>query len=95
MNANLGWTNIDSNISDGEGTTICWWDPWWGYVCDTFLSTYQKDYWHYGIGVGLRVDMNRDTFLRVGYHRRWLDLDNSPGTSSFDGLRFEFGLSSK
>ena len=66
VNGNVGWTNIDTNITDGGGDTVCWWDPWWGYVCDTILTTYQEDYWHYGVGAGLRLDLNRSTFLRLG-----------------------------
>ncbi|MDH3812281.1 MAG: porin family protein, partial [Gammaproteobacteria bacterium] len=36
VEAGLGWTEIDSNIQDQPPLTGCWWDPWWGYICDTF-----------------------------------------------------------
>ena len=32
----IGYAFIDTNIPDSPPQTACWWDPWWGYVCDTF-----------------------------------------------------------
>jgi opacity protein-like surface antigen len=29
----VGWALIDTNIPSGISTG-CWWDPWWGYICD-------------------------------------------------------------
>ncbi len=54
LQAGLGWTYVDSNVTDGPPTTGCWWDPWWGYVCRNFYSTYDDTRFSYGVGAGLR-----------------------------------------
>lgn len=93
ISANLGWTSVDSNIAAGRPVDLCWWDPWWGYICGTSQPTYQEDYFFYGAGLGARFDISRSNFIRLGYYRRWFDTDESSGTPSFDSFRFEFGFS--
>ena len=92
INVNLGWARVDSNVSDGSASTICWWDPWFGYVCNAFLSTYEQDSWFYGAGVGLRMNINNSNFLRISYNARWLEFDNASGSDAFDSVNVEFGF---
>jgi len=40
IQAGAGWSYLDSNIADGPPNSVCWWDPWWGYVCDYYQNTY-------------------------------------------------------
>lgn len=93
VNLNMGWANVDTNIADGPGSSYCWWDPWWGYMCSYYQSTYNKDSWFYGAGVGIRFDLSRNNFIRAGYYQRWMDFDNADSSNAFSGLRFEFGFS--
>lgn len=67
VDLSAGFTYIDSNVADRPPTTGCWWDPWWGYICQTFTSTYSDTRFNYGGGVGIRWDINRDMFLRASY----------------------------
>ena len=50
----LGWIYFDSNISDGSPVVGCWWDPWCGYICSDFYSSYNATNFSYGVGAGLR-----------------------------------------
>lgn len=69
----LGWTYIDSNVSDGAPVTGCWWDPWWGYICSDFYSSYSSTSLSYGAAVGLRWSISRDITVKAGY--RWLEVE--------------------
>jgi opacity protein-like surface antigen len=75
VQAGLGWTYVDSNISDGPPVTGCWWDPWWGYVCRNFYSTYDSNDFAYGVGAGLRYDTMGSMFVKGGYTYTWIDGD--------------------
>jgi opacity protein-like surface antigen len=77
VDLSAGFTYIDSNVADRPPTTGCWWDPWWGYVCQTFVSTYSDTRFNYGGGLGLRWDINSDLFLRATYSVMKLDLSSS------------------
>lgn len=90
VQAGLGWTYVDSNVADGPPVTGCWWDPWWGYVCSNFFSTYSDSNFSWNVGVGLRFDFNRDMFIRGGYEMTTID-GNSSADPTFDAFRIELG----
>ncbi|HXV74987.1 MAG TPA: outer membrane beta-barrel protein [Candidatus Polarisedimenticolaceae bacterium] len=89
VRGNFGWTYIDSNIPSGPTEGVCWWDPWWGYVCDTWQPTYDDTSFSYGLGVGVRADVSQSFFLDLSYNQFWIDLSES--TPSFNGVRLNFG----
>lgn len=88
----IGWTNIDTNIPAGPVNEVCWWDPWWGYVCDWYQPTYGGDYFSWGVGAGLRFDLTSNHFIRAGYYERWLDIDYTSDSPSVGSAIFEFGF---
>lgn len=82
VNGGIGWTMIDTNIA-ADYATGCWWDPWWGYVCDTYVSTYGTDAASYGFGAGMRLEVNPQMFIRVGYEHNFIDVSNADGADIF------------
>jgi opacity protein-like surface antigen len=85
----IGYTKLDSNIVR-DIITGCWWDPFWGYICDTTLRTYEDSGFAYNAGLGLRWDMGSAFFLRGAWNREWVDVD--AGSLDFDTVSLEFGL---
>jgi opacity protein-like surface antigen len=83
----LGWTMIDTNIV-ADYQTGCWWDPWWGYVCDTYAATYGTDEATYAAGAGLRLELTPQFFIRGGYEKNWI---NDATTDGFDIIRVDIG----
>ena len=75
VQAGLGWTYIDSNVSDGPPTTGCWWDPWRGYICTSHYSTYDSTDFSYGVGAGVRYDTQGSMFVKGSYTYTWVDSD--------------------
>jgi opacity protein-like surface antigen len=87
----IGWTWVDSNIPSGPPTGTCWYDPWYGYVCTSYQSTYTKDYFSYNLGLGVRWDVQPGFFVRGIVDWQWLDLGKA-GTNDFLGGRVDLGF---
>jgi opacity protein-like surface antigen len=87
----VGFSWVDSNIPDAPPQTGCWWDPWWGYICTTWQSTKSDSGFTGGVGAGLRWDVSRTFFLRLGYEHDWIDLAKATGSPGFDMMRIQFG----
>jgi opacity protein-like surface antigen len=85
----LGWNYSDSNIPSAPVQGACWWDPWWGYVCDTWQPTYSAWSFSYGAGAGLRAQLAPRFFLEGSYQISWVDFDRD--TPSMDGFRLSIG----
>jgi opacity protein-like surface antigen len=88
VNGAIGWTMFDSNVASGIQTG-CWYDPWWGYVCSNYATTYGTDAFSYAVGAGLRLEASGAFFVRVGYEYDGADLDNFDGINVF---RVDAGL---
>ena len=74
-NAAIGWTLVDTNIV-ADYQVGCWYDPWWGYVCNGYESTYGSDGVSYALGAGIRWEPKDSVYIQIGYEADWLDLDN-------------------
>lgn len=81
VQAGAGWTFVDSNIADGPPNTICWWDPWWGYICNTYQNTYDDTRFSYNVAAGVRYELDNSMFFRASYQQSWVDLSNSDDLS--------------
>ena len=90
VRGSLGWTWVDSNIPSGPTTGTCWWDPWWGYICDTWQPTFEDTSFAYGAAAGVRAELSERFFLEGSYNLLWVDFDKA-GTQSFDGFRVNMG----
>ncbi len=87
----LGWTYVDSNVVDGLPSTGCWWDPWWGYVCANFYSTYNDTRFSWNGGAGLRFEFDNDMFVKASYNKVWIDAGNNAADPDFDLWKVELG----
>ena len=90
VQAGIGWTLLDSNIPSSPPVTGCWWDPWWGYICDTAWNTYDTSEFTYNFGLGLRWDINELLFMRGTWNREFFSADRAD--FDFDSLTLEVGL---
>jgi opacity protein-like surface antigen len=74
----IGYSFIDTNIPEGPPQTGCWWDPWYGQICGTWQNTRSTEEFMYGLGAGVRWDVNDAWSVRFGYDKRWIDAKGSP-----------------
>ena len=87
----IGWTHMDSNVTDGPPTTGCWWDPWWGYVCSNFYSTYKDTRFSWGAGAGLRYEFMNGMFVKGSVNRIEIDSKKSAADPKLDMWKLELG----
>jgi opacity protein-like surface antigen len=90
VRASLGSTYIDSNIASGPPEGVCWWHPWWGYICDVWQPTYDNFSFSYGAGIGLRGNLTETFFIEASYNQLWVDTSHAD-TLSFSGTRLNIG----
>jgi opacity protein-like surface antigen len=91
VSGGVGITYVDTNIQTGVGTTACWWDPWWGYVCSGYVPTKTENDVTYNAGIGVRFDLNRQFSLQPSYNKMWIDISKaSGGKPDFDIWRLDF-----
>jgi opacity protein-like surface antigen len=86
----LGWNWINTNIATGPPQVGCWWDPWWGYVCNGYQPTKSNSSFAYQLGVGAQLNFNREFGLSASYKKTWIDMKNSSSTPGFDGFELLF-----
>jgi opacity protein-like surface antigen len=79
----IGYAFIDTNIPDGPPVGSCWWDPWYGYICGQWQPTRSLEEFTYGVGAGVRWDVNDAWSVRFGYDKRWIDTSGSPDLDQF------------
>jgi hypothetical protein len=88
VSAGIGSVFVDSNIPNGaQGSSACWYDPFYGYVCNTYQPTKTYTSVSYTGGLGVRWDMSRQFATQASYNKLWLD---SNSTKEFDGWRLDF-----
>ena len=90
VSGGVGITYVDTNIQNGVGSTACWYDPWWGYVCSGYVPTKTENDISYNAGIGVRFDVNRDFGIQAGYYKSWIDFGGASGTPEFDIWRLDF-----
>ena len=87
VSAGLGWTTIDSNISDGRGYCVPDW--YWGWYC--YSSSYDTTTFTYNAALGLRADLKNNMFLRASYGRQWMNEEIGKDKPEFDVGKIEIG----
>jgi opacity protein-like surface antigen len=87
--AGVGWGWFDTNISSGDVSTGCFWDPFYGYICTSYPTTYGTDALVYRGGAGLRYDASEAFFMKVFYNAQWTDLGEE--MPPFQQIRVDFG----
>jgi len=83
-----GFTFVDSNVVDSEVPPTCWWDPWYGTICNT--SSYNDTNFSYSGSLGMRWDAGRSVVLKLSYGTLFIDTGAS-STPNLNSLKFEIG----
>lgn len=80
VQAGAGWSYIDSNIvsSINEG---CWYDWWYGWICQSYANTYDDTRFSYNVAAGFRYELDNSLFFRASYKQAWIDFSNASGAS--------------
>lgn len=79
VQAGLGWSYLDSNVSKGLSNSFCWYDPWWGLVCEN--DTFSDTRFSYNVAAGVRYELKNNMFFRASYQQNWIDMSHSDDIS--------------
>ncbi len=88
VSGGIGSTFVDSNIPSGPGSTTCWYDPYYGYICDTYTPTRTETAFSYTAGIGVRIPVSRAFSVQGSYNKLWIDMSNSK--PEIDGWKLDF-----
>lgn len=91
VSAGLGWNWLDTNIPTGPPQTGCWWDPWYGYICNTYQDTASEQGFNYGFGLGVRIEPKDSFFLRFGINDNWQDFGDQASDTDILSYRLDMG----
>jgi opacity protein-like surface antigen len=91
VEANVGGMNVNTDIAAGPPVSGCYWDPWYGNICGVTQPTKSGTFLSYGIGGGLRWDVNSWLLFRGGARQEWVDLSHT-GTPSFTVVKIDVGF---
>jgi hypothetical protein len=87
----LGWTYIDTNIPTGLPQNVCWYYPWYGSSCASYVPTQTSTNFSYNAGVGVRMEIGNG-FVRALVNEQWADVGGSYGSTSWTQYRIDLGI---
>jgi hypothetical protein len=87
----LGWSYIDTNIPAGLPELVCWYYPWYGQYCGTYVPTETTTKFSYNVGAGLRLDFGRSGFGRILVNSQYVDFGGSYGSANLTQYRVDIG----
>lgn len=90
LSGGMGWTYIDTNIPTGQLEGFCWYYPYWGQYCGTYVQTHTTTRFSYNAAAGLRLDFGKGV-LRGLVNSQWVDWGGSYGHNSLIQYRIEIG----
>jgi opacity protein-like surface antigen len=83
----VGWNFVDTNIPTAPPQVGCWWNPWYGYICEDFQDTKNVDGFAYQLGAGVRYQINPKFSLSGSYKMNWVEFPKADGTPTFDAIQ--------
>lgn len=86
-----GWTHIYTDLPSGPPQNSCWYYPWWGPVCTTYIPTQNTTKFSYNAGLGVRWDFG-PYLVRGLYNWQSIDTGGAQGQGNWNQIRFDFGM---
>jgi opacity protein-like surface antigen len=91
LTAGAGWTHIYTDVPSGPPQNSCWYYPWWGPVCTTYVPTQNTTKFSWNVGAGVRWDIGA-YFVRGIAGQQSADIGGAQGDVHFTTWRLDFGL---
>jgi opacity protein-like surface antigen len=88
----FGWTYIDTNIPSGLPQNVCWYYPWYGQSCGSYVPTASTTRFSYNAGLGLRYDFTREFFMRGMVNAQYVDFGGNYGGTRWTQGRIDIGV---
>jgi hypothetical protein len=86
-----GWTHIYTDLPAGPPQNSCWYYPWWGPVCTTYIPTQNTTKFSYNLGGGVRWDIG-PYLVRGLVNAQHVDIGGAEGKDYWTQFRLDFGM---
>lgn len=87
--AGLGWQYLYTQTSN-VGTTVAYWDPWYGYTVGTAYPTHTESNIVWSAGLGVRWEVTNSFFLRLSADANWINF--SQASNNITQVRYGLAL---
>jgi opacity protein-like surface antigen len=91
LTGGAGWTHIYTDIPVGPPQNSCWYYPWYGQVCSTYVPTQNTTKFSYNYGAGVRWDIG-PWLVRGLVNQQYADNGGAQGNSTWTQWRLDFGM---
>ena len=91
LTGGLGWTHIYTDVPAGPPQNSCWYYPWWGPVCTTYIPTQNTTKFSYNFGGGVRWDVG-PYLVRGLVNAQRVDIGGAEGKDYWTQFRLDFGM---
>lgn len=93
VTAGIGYQYLEAELDQLPPAEVCWWDPWWGWVCSDAQPIASDFQFTWNAGVGVRWDINDHLFVKVLAGANWVQYSGAQDlTTQFEAV-FSLGWS--
>lgn len=91
LTAGGGWTHVYTDIPVGPPQNSCWYYPWYGPICSTYVPTQNTTKFSYNYGAGVRWDIG-PWLVRGLLNQQYADSGGAQGNTTWTQWRLDFGM---
>ena len=93
ITAGIGYQYLETELHNLPEVGYCWWDPWWGYICDVSHPYASQTDFTWNAGAGVRWNVTDNILVKAMVGGNWLEYSGAHGiTTQIEGV-FSIGWS--
>lgn len=87
VTAGIGYQYLETELHNAPSQTVCWWDPWWGWSCQTTKPSAWETDFTWNAGVGFRWNITDNLVVKAMGGGNWLEYGHTKGiTTQIEGI---------
>lgn len=87
LTAGIGYQYLETELPNAPPATVCFWDPWFGWVCQTGQAIAWETDFTWNVGGGFRWNITDNFFIKAIGGANWLEYSGSHGmTTQLEGI---------
>ena len=87
LTGGLGYQYLETELNHLPPVGVCWWDPWWGWICDVHHPYAWETDFTWNVGAGIRWSITDDFFIKATGGAQWLEYGGARGiTTQIEGI---------
>jgi opacity protein-like surface antigen len=83
----IGYQYLETELKNLPPVGVCWWDPWWGWICQTAHPYAWETDFTWNVGAGIRWSVTDRIFIKATGGAQWLEYGGARGiTTQIEGI---------